>query len=141
MSNFPSTKDNRPVQRRVGDAERDRCVDELSRSFGAGRLTPYEFERRSQMALEAATASDLEMLTQDLADAEPTSDVAATTSSPALVLRHIDVAKVVLFLAVVGAIAFIGSEGDMGVWLGWWLFGAASGGAGVLLARGRRNSR
>lgn len=141
MTNFPSPTDGRPVQHRIGDAERDRCVEELSASFSAGRLTQGDFERRSQLAFEAATVSDLAVLTEDLTETQPSSDIAAKTSSPALVLRRADLAKLAFFLTVVGAVTFIATTGDMEAWLGWWFFGAATGGAGALLARGRARSR
>lgn len=141
MTNFPNTTDGSPVQRRIGDAERDGCVEDLSASFGAGRLTQGEFERRSLLAFEAATVSDLAVLTEDLTEAQPSSDVAAKSSSTDLVLRRADIAKVAIFLTVVGVVTFIATNGDMETWLGWWFFGAVTGGAGALLARGKPRSR
>lgn len=141
MTDFPGSIVNRPVQRRIGDAERDRCIEDLSANFSAGRMTQEEFERRSLLAFEAATESDLAALTEDLTETHPSSDIAAKPSSAALVLRVADIVKVAIFLAIIGAVTFIGSEADMGAWIGWWLFGTATGGAGALLARGRQRSR
>ncbi|MGO1973240.1 MAG: DUF1707 SHOCT-like domain-containing protein [Propionibacteriaceae bacterium] len=141
MTNFPSTTDGRPVQRRIGDAERDRCVEDLSASFTAGRLTQGEFERRSLLAFEAATVSDLAVLTEDLTEAQPSSDIAAKSSSADLVLRRADLAKTGFFLTAVGAVTFIATTGDIDVWFGWWFFGAVTGGVGALLGRGRSRSR
>lgn len=58
----------RSGQLRIGDAERDQAVAELSEHFVAGRLTQDEFEDRSGLATKARYADDLAPLFADLPD-------------------------------------------------------------------------
>ncbi|NEA37314.1 DUF1707 domain-containing protein [Streptomyces sp. SID13031] len=51
---------------RIGDAERDTAVEELSEHFVAGRLTQDEFEERSDQATRARYADEVELLFADL---------------------------------------------------------------------------
>jgi hypothetical protein len=51
---------------RVGDADRDRALCELSEAFQAGRITSGEFDQRSQQALDARTGDELTGLLADL---------------------------------------------------------------------------
>jgi hypothetical protein len=51
---------------RIGDAERDRAVAQLSEHFVAGRLTQGEFEERSEQVTHARYADDIEPLFDDL---------------------------------------------------------------------------
>jgi uncharacterized protein DUF1707 len=56
---------------RIGDAERDTAVAELSEHFVAGRLTQDEFEERSDQATRARYADEVDQLFADLPDAVP----------------------------------------------------------------------
>lgn len=51
---------------RVGDAERDRCIETLQEQYGDGRLDLDEFRFRVALALRARTEADLATLLADL---------------------------------------------------------------------------
>jgi hypothetical protein len=64
---------------RIGDAERDRVIDQLADHHAAGRLTLAEFEDRMAAASTARTGADLALLTADL----PAPTAAPADRSPA----------------------------------------------------------
>ena len=72
----PRTADPRV---RIGDAERDRVIDQLADHHAAGRLTLAEFEDRMAAASTARTGADLAVLTADL----PASTAPPAVRSPA----------------------------------------------------------
>jgi hypothetical protein len=51
---------------RVGDADRERTVEQLREHHAAGRLTMDEFEERMRKAYDSKTYGDLAQLTRDL---------------------------------------------------------------------------
>ncbi len=51
---------------RVGDAEREEVVSQLTHHFSAGRLTEAELDERVEAAVSAQTRHDLDTLTADL---------------------------------------------------------------------------
>jgi hypothetical protein len=66
---------------RIGDEERDACVDALTEHHLRGRLSAEEFDRRQQAALEASTAADLGRLVADLPT--PTAEPQRVPRTPA----------------------------------------------------------
>lgn len=56
---------------RIGDAERDACVDELVEHHAQGRLTLAELDQRQTAALAAVTSDDLTTLLADLPGHRP----------------------------------------------------------------------
>lgn len=65
--------DERELQVRVSDAEREAVVSRLSEACGEGRITLAEFTERTDGAYAARTRADLEKLTADLPGLERTS--------------------------------------------------------------------
>jgi hypothetical protein len=59
---------------RVGDVERDACVEKLIENCVQGRLSVEELGRRQREALEASTAADLARLVADLPAVNPSVD-------------------------------------------------------------------
>ena len=70
---------------RVGDADRDQCVDRLQMHFAAGRLDMGEFEDRVEKALVAKTQGDLDELDADCQRTKPSSPMTATKRAGACV--------------------------------------------------------
>jgi hypothetical protein len=62
---------------RVGDADRDQALCELSEAFQAGRITADEFDQRSQLALSAHTGKELTALLADLPHDHTQADLTA----------------------------------------------------------------
>ena len=56
---------------RIGDVERDVCVERLIENYVRGRLSAEELDRRQREALESVTAADLAGLVADLPVTEP----------------------------------------------------------------------
>lgn len=57
---------------RIGDVERDECVNELNEHHARGRLSVEELDRRQRAALAAVTDADLSDLLVDLPHATST---------------------------------------------------------------------
>ena len=56
---------------RVGDVEREACVEKLTENYVLGRLSVEELDRRQREALEAVTTADLASLVADLPAVHP----------------------------------------------------------------------
>nr|WP_300051006.1 DUF1707 domain-containing protein [uncultured Nocardioides sp.] len=54
------------IKVRIGDQERDACVDALNEHHARGRLSVDELDRRQRLALAAITDADLSALLLDL---------------------------------------------------------------------------
>jgi len=72
-----------PGNLRVSDADRDRAIAELARSFQVGRLTATELDERSGRALRARTGNDLADLLADLPPDTAPARAPAAAPSPA----------------------------------------------------------
>ncbi len=71
MTSDPGSADEPYPLPRIGDAERQAAVDELSEHFVAGRLDDAEFNQRMDAALQARTVADLIPLFADLPGLNP----------------------------------------------------------------------
>lgn len=67
---------------RVGDAERERVVDELTGHCGAGRLTLEELSDRVERALGARTEIEFAEVTRDLPASRAGAPLPAPAGSP-----------------------------------------------------------
>ncbi len=130
------------LRARVGDVERNACVDRLTREMVVGRLTEDEFDARVEQALRAQTHQDLAELTGDLDDPATTSlPVRRPSAEPAITLSRRDVGAVAVTTAVLGVLTFLIAhqvtyDSDaIALWLLLWLFGEVCGLTGAMLAR------
>lgn len=73
-----STQDSR-----IGDAERDRVVEQLKTAYAAGRLEHDEFDTRLQLAMTARTGRDLTAVMGDLEPGPSRAPAARPTAYPA----------------------------------------------------------
>jgi hypothetical protein len=60
------TPDSGQLAVRIGDAERDICLEALGEHHAHGRLTADELDKRQRVALAAVTEADLAALLSDL---------------------------------------------------------------------------
>ncbi|WOP19114.1 DUF1707 domain-containing protein [Raineyella sp. LH-20] len=77
MTSDPGSAHEQPPLPRIGDAERQAAVDELSEHYVAGRLDEAEFNQRMDTALQARTIADLVPLFTDLPPINPAAPWAA----------------------------------------------------------------
>jgi DUF1707 SHOCT-like domain len=75
-----STK--RPVEPRIGDADRDQAVTFLQEHMAQGRIDALEFDDRMARALKAKTASELAVLFDDLPEPRPRSAAGTAYQAP-----------------------------------------------------------
>ena len=67
----PADPARRPVEPRIGDADRDQAVGFLQEHMAQGRIDASEFDDRMSRALKARTASELATLFDDLPEPRP----------------------------------------------------------------------
>jgi DUF1707 SHOCT-like domain len=87
-----------PANLRVSDADRQRVIDQLKRHTSEGRLTLDEFEARVDEALAARTGADLRPVLRELPPLEPNRHVSSRSAVPAVWLRPVVVAAVLVAL-------------------------------------------
>lgn len=80
--NLPEPQQPRPVDPRVGFAERDAVVEVLQQAAAEGRLTIEELDERVEAALRARTRSDLTPLIDDLPAGQRMFEVAVPQRGP-----------------------------------------------------------
>jgi hypothetical protein len=78
----PAKPAKRPVEPRIGDADRDQAVAFLQEHTAQGRIDAAEFDDRMSRALKAKTASELAVLFDDLPDPRPPSPENAAYQPP-----------------------------------------------------------
>ena len=79
----PAEETKRPVEPRIGDADRDQAVAFLQEHMAQGRINASEFDDRMSHALKARTASELAVLFEDLPDPRPpSSNIRPTFQQP-----------------------------------------------------------
>jgi Domain of unknown function (DUF1707) len=79
---LPTSPPRRPVEPRIGDADRDQAVGFLQEHMAQGRIDASEFDDRMSRALKAKTASQLAVLFDDLPEPRPSSQNAAYQAPP-----------------------------------------------------------
>jgi DUF1707 SHOCT-like domain len=78
----PANPAKRPVEPRIGDADRDQAVTYLQEHMAQGRIDASEFDDRMARALKAKTASELAVLFEDLPEPRPPSGTDAPYQAP-----------------------------------------------------------
>jgi hypothetical protein len=104
---------------RIGDAERDKAVEQLSDHFVAGRLTQDEFEERSDQATKARYADEVDLLFADLPELEatqPSRTMRSRAGAPSPLMFLIPI----LMLGLVASAVILAAP-----WLLWMLFWVA----------------
>jgi hypothetical protein len=89
---------------RIGDAEREAAISSLASHFAEGRLTQVEHAERAELALNARTGRDLDVLFADLP--RRTNETGATRR-PSRGLRFEWLAAPLFAAIVIGAVIFV----------------------------------
>ncbi|MFD4292971.1 DUF1707 domain-containing protein [Rhodococcus sp. NPDC058532] len=116
-----------PPDIRIGTAEREQALDQLSQHFSAGRLTVTEFDERSGLIAVSSTRGELDRLLADLPALSPQTSVpAAAESGPVAASPRPDWAgRIVALVPLIALVLFFVT----GTWV-WFLAVPA---AGILL--------
>jgi Flp pilus assembly protein TadB len=89
---------------RFGDAEREAAISSLSSHFAEGRLTQVEHAERTELALNARTGRDLDVL---FADLPRRADGTGATRRPSRGLRFEWIAAPLFAAVVIGVVIFV----------------------------------
>jgi uncharacterized protein DUF1707 len=89
---------------RIGDAEREAAISSLSSHFAEGRLTQVEHAERTELALNARTGRDLDVL---FADLPRRADETGAIRRPSRGLRLSWLAAPLFALVFIGAVIFV----------------------------------
>ena len=89
---------------RIGDAEREAAISSLTSHFAEGRLTKVEHEERTELALNARTGRDLDVL---FADLPRRGDETGATRRPSRGLRFEWLLAPVFAAIMIGAVIFV----------------------------------
>ncbi len=108
-----------PSQLRVGDADRERLIEELHEHTVAGRLTADEFEERVGAAYKACTHADLDALRADLPISSSSVQLELSTRKSRLRRRLVQEAGGSLSLSAVCVGIWLSSGADASFWPGW----------------------
>jgi len=89
---------------RIGDAEREAAISSLASHFAEGRLTQVEHAERTELALNARTGRDLDVL---FADLPRRSDETGATRRPSRGPRFEWIAAPLFAVIFIGAVIFV----------------------------------
>lgn len=89
---------------RIGDAEREAAISSLASHFAEGRLTQVEHAERMELALNARTGRDLDVL---FADLPRRGNETGATRRPSRGLRFQWVAAPIFAAIFIGAVIFV----------------------------------
>lgn len=89
---------------RIGDAEREAAISSLASHFAEGRLTQVEHVERMELALNARTGRDLDVL---FADLPRRADETGATRRPSRGLRFEWLAAPLFAAIFIGAVIFV----------------------------------
>ncbi|HEY2282171.1 MAG TPA: DUF1707 domain-containing protein [Solirubrobacteraceae bacterium] len=108
-----------PSQMRVGDADRERLIEELHEHTVAGRLTTDELEERIGAAYNASTHADLDALRADLPISASSVQLALRTRKSQLRRRLVQEAGGSLSLSALCVGIWLAAGADTSFWPGW----------------------
>ena len=92
---------------RIGDAEREAAISSLTSHFAEGRLTQVEHAERTELALNARTGRDLDVLFADLPRRADGTGATRANQRPSRGMRLEWLAAPLFALVFIGAVIFV----------------------------------
>ena len=92
---------------RIGDAEREAAISSLSSHFAEGRLTQVEHAERTELALNARTGRDLDVLFADLPRRADGTGATRASQRPSRGMRLEQLVAPLFALFFIGAVIFV----------------------------------